>query len=284
MQKKLPSEALNKIRRMDGAEEMKAFAERLYEAANNRSRLLKHFSPPNLLLLANEGAGVTHCLNLLTELLHELLPVSAFVGEEDLFEWCIEDDEDSFRQLLLRVRQAGGFYGQYRGVIGLDMRPMLAEETRLPEMRRLMTFVREQKDIIFVFVAPQNMTPGLRKALESELAACTMLETVELHMPGREAAAAYLLEQLYQRGFLAGSEVSEAAQNAAEQMIAGKRFAGFHSLDTMVAEVAWRKLSRGEKSILLNVRDFDGLPCMALEDNLLKQPAMQRRIGFGQNR
>ena len=241
MQKKLPSTAMNKIRQMDGAEGMKAFAEKLYEAANNRSRLLKHFSPPNLLLLANEGAGVTHCLTLLTELLHDLLPVNAFIGEEDLFEWCIQDDDESFKHLLLRVRQAGGFYGQFRGVIGLDMRPMLAEEVILPEMRRLMTFVREQQDVIFVFVAPLNMSPILRKALEEELTANTMLETVELHMPDKETAADYILSQLHRRGFLAGNDVCEAARNAAAQLIAAKGFAGFRSLDTLVAEVAWRK-------------------------------------------
>lgn len=284
MHKNLPCEALKKIREMAGAEEMKAFAERLAEAANNRARLLKHFTPPNLLLLANEGAGVTHCLSLLTELLHELLPVSAFIGEEDLFEWCIEDDEASFKHLLLRVRQAGGFYGQFRGVIGLDMRPMLAEEDSLPELRRLMTFVREQQDIVFVFVAPQNMAPGLRKALEAELMANSIIETVELGMPDKEAAAAYILEQLYHRGFLAGSDVGEAAQKAAAKVIDSPRFAGFRSLDTVVEEVAWRKMARGEKSILLTVRDFLGLNRITMEDSASKHSANQRKIGFGQNR
>lgn len=161
MYKNLPCETLKKIRQMDGAEEMKTFAKRLYEAANNHARLMKLFTPPNLLLLANEGAGVTHCLSLLTELLHELLPVSAFIGEEDLFEWCIADDDASFKQLMLRIRQAGGFYGQFRGVIGLDIRPLLAKEDSLPELRRLMAFVREQQEIVFVFVAFQNMEPSL---------------------------------------------------------------------------------------------------------------------------
>lgn len=284
MRKNLPCDALKKIRLMDGADEIKAFAEKLYEAANNRSRLLKHFSPPNLLLLANEGAGVTHCLSLLTDLLHDLLPVNAFIGEEDMFEWCIEDDDASFKHLLLRVRQAGGFYGQFRGVIGLDMRPMLAEEDSLPELRRLMTFVREQQDIVFVFVAPQDMTPGLRKALEAELMANTIIETVELGMPDKEAAAVYILEQLHQRGFLAGSDVVEAAQKAAAKVIASPRFTGFRSLDTVVEEVAWRKMARGEKGILLTVRDFLGLTRITMEDSAPKHPANQRKIGFGQNR
>ena len=284
MKKNPPCEALKKIRRMTGAEEMKAFAERLASAASNRSHLLKRFTPPNLLLLANEGAGVTHCLSLLTELLHELFPVGTFIGEEDLFEWCIEDDDASFKQLLLRIRQAGGFYGQFRGVVGLDMRLVLAEKTALPELRRLMTFVREQQEIVFVFVAPQNMKPSLRKDLEEELMANTIIETIELCMPDKKAAASYMLDQLHQRGFVSGSDIDEAAQNAAAQVIASGKFAGFRSLDTAVGEVVWRKVAQGGENIMLSARDFNGLTCRILEANTSKHTSNQRKIGFGQNR
>lgn len=284
MTKHLPCEALKKIRRMAGAEEMKAFAERLASAASNRSHLLQHFTPPNVLLLANEGAGVTHCLSLLTELMHELLPVGTFIGEEDMFEWCIEDDDASFKRLLLRIRQAGGFYGQFRGVIGLDMRPMLADMSTLPELRRLMTFVREQQEIVFVFIAPQNMKPDLRKALEAELMANTIIETIELRMPGKEAAATYMLDHLHQRGFVSGGDIDEAVQNAAAQVIASGRFAGFRSLDAAVGEVVWRKAAQGGKSITLSASDFNGLAGRILKTNTSRHTSNQRKIGFGQNR
>lgn len=271
-------EALKKICCMSGAEEVKQFARRLANAACHTYG----FRPPDVLLLADEGAGVTHCLKLLTGLLHELLPVDAFMGEEDLFEWCIEDDENSFQQLLLRVRQAGGFYGVFRGVIGLDLRPMLAQAETLPDLRRLMTFVREQQRIVFVFVAPQDLPPGMAAALKEELMVNTVVETVTLPMPDKETAAAYLLRRLQRQGLVGRGGVEEAAQAAAARLIASERFSGFRSLDTLAQEVVWRKMAQDGKSSLLCAKDFDGLT--GTGKTTPGSAAGRRKIGFGQNR
>lgn len=112
----------------------------------------------------------------------------------------------------------------------------------------------------------------------------TVIETVELRMPDEESAASYILERLDQRGFQAGSDVGEAVRKAAAQVIAGEKFAGFRSLDTVVEEVVWHKMSQEGKCILLNVQDFNDLTCTALDGSVPKHTSSLRKIGFGQNR
>ncbi len=63
-----------------------------------------------------------------------------FIGEEDCFEWALSDGDEGMKRPFLRLRRAAGFYGQFKGIIGLDMGKLIEGKEKVPSFRNLMEF------------------------------------------------------------------------------------------------------------------------------------------------
>ena len=249
-------EIMQEIQDWSDCEAFKRFAEKLTLTAGNMSRLhIDRVVLPNLIFLASPGSGVTMHLRLLSELLVEL-KLLPFIGEEDYFEWSMSGDPSGMDNLLRRVRKAGGFYGQFRGVVGLDLGSLvrsvspeaLSGDARrpVPNLDRLMEYVEAQQGrILFCFILPLDAPKEAVRFLLSCFASKTPAEIIELPFP-KNTAKDYIADQLYLRGFTVTKEAMERLRGAVEALRETPLFEGYQTLQNLADEIVWRKMSGGE--------------------------------------
>ena len=277
------SKYLDEIHALCGMEDFKALAERLSLSGQNaRSSGIAYPPLPNLILLSASGSGITTAIRLLTGLLREE-KLLRFVGEEEYFEILWQEGGDAFDALLARIRAAGGFYGQFRGVIGINV----DEPAKLLEnqavLHRLMEYVDlQQGRILFAFVLPLETPADQVTALQRQFMSRTPLETVRIPFPETEAITAFIQKKLSLRG-MSLSEAGLDAMNAAINTFRkDKHFEGFQSLNNLIDELVWLKLSQKDGGN--GVIDSGLLDKLFAENGLLsiikEKHAAQRPIGF----
>lgn len=278
-------EILQQIDSLPGMEEFKALCRRIHTASENASRLLLEKAPlPNLIFAAAPGCGITLHIRLLAELLKSLRLLQ-FTGEEEYFEWALTDNEKSFDRFLLRVKKAGGFYGQFRGVIGLDISEMISRDEPLPEMGRLMEYVdARQGKIVFAFIIPEDASERTIRQLLGQFASITPAELVRMPFPAQEARM-FVAEKLRSRGYRLTEGASRLLQEAVACLSATEEFEGYQTLNNLTDDVIWRKLSSGAmkdtticKADLAFIFAEDGY-CSQL--NAYSHRLNKRRVGFG---
>ena len=280
--------ALSAIESLTGMEEFKSFCGRLSQtAANARKLRLESIPLPNLIFAAEPGSGTTMHIRLLSELFREQ-KLMRFMGEEAYFEWLLTDEQESINKLILRTKRAAGFYGEFRGVIGLDIGALLAEREEVPPLARLMEYVASQKGkILFVFTIPLKTAPEMQKQLVGRFASYTPVELIHMPFPMEEAQY-YVTDQLFSQGF----DVSAAAQSILKQAVRktseSPNFEGYQTLQNLADVIVWRKISqlppvddRITESDVQFVLAPDGF-CAVL--NVHGVRTAMRRMGFGEGR
>lgn len=232
------------IETLPGMDEFKALCRRFQLAADNaRRNALGRIPLPNLIFAAAPGCGATLHIRLLTELLKELrlLP---FTGEEECFEWTIPEDKKAFDRFLLRVKTAGGFYGQFRGVIGLDVSALMDSSDEFGIMERLMEYVdARQGKILFVFIIPDDTPERLLRQLVGRFASISPVELIRMPFPAEEAKQ-YLAGQLKARGYQITTEASSLLEEAVHKLSTTDEFEGYQTLLSLTEEIIWHKVSR----------------------------------------
>lgn len=138
-------QAVSAIESLPGMEEMKEFCSRLVQTAENLKGLRLEYVPlPNLVFAAMPGVGTTLHLRLLCDLLKEL-KLFRFQGEEEYFEWMLTDEKESLHRLIMRTNRASGFYGHFRGIIGLDISSMITDTKEAPLFTKMLEYVESQQ-------------------------------------------------------------------------------------------------------------------------------------------
>ena len=229
---------------LPGMDEFKALCRRIELAANNvRGNLLGRIPLPNLIFAAAPGCGTTLHIRLLTELL-KALRLLPFTGEEEYFEWALSEDEKAFDRFLLRVKAAGGFYGQFRGVIGLDVSELMDGHDEFNIMERLMEYVdARQGKILFVFIIPDDTPERLLRQMVGRFASISPVELIRMPFPAEEAKQ-YLTWQLETRGYQITAEASALLEEAVRKLSTTDEFEGYQTLLSLTEEIIWHKVSR----------------------------------------
>lgn len=227
-----------------GMDEFKALCHRLELAANNaRGNMLGRIPLPNLVFAAAPGCGTTLHIRLLTELL-KTLRLLPFTGEEECFEWSIPEDKKAFDRFLMRVKTAGGFYGQFRGVIGLDVSALMDGNDEFNIMERLMEYVdARQGKIMFVFIIPDDTPERLLRQLVGRFASISPVELIRMPFPAEEAKK-YLSWQLETRGYQITAEAASLLEEAVQRLSTTDKFEGYQTLLSLTEEIIWHKVSR----------------------------------------
>ncbi len=276
---------LEQIHALPGMADFKRFADRAAQAAENMRRLhIDDVPMPNLIFSASPGCGVTLHIRLLTDLLKKLR-LMRFAGEEECFEWAIANAEEDFDQLLQRVRYAAGFYGRFRGVIGLDLRDLLENAREVPPLDKLMAYVEaRQGEILFVFVIPCDASEQIKAQLLSCFASRTPAEMIEMPFP-QEEALDYVADQLRSRGYCVLADAAPMLRDAVAALSRLRAFEGYQTLQNLADEIVWRKLSHArEDDRDIGAEDVafvtaeNGL-CARMEDR--NRERAKRIIGFG---
>ncbi|MBR4082454.1 MAG: hypothetical protein IKK21_11780 [Clostridia bacterium] len=266
---------------LPGMEEFKSLCRRLQlEADNARGRLHGRLPLPNLIFAAAPGCGITLHIRLLTELLKSLRLLS-FTGEEECFEWVLGEGDKSFDLFLRRVKSAGGFYGQFRGVIGLDVSELVNEESDFPALERLMEYVdARQGKIVFVFVVPDDTPPRILRRLTARFASISPVEVIHMPFPTEEAKS-YLTLQLASRGYKIAPSAHALLEDAVRKLSATDRFEGYQTLLNLTEEIVWHKLSRPSANTIITA---DDLAFIFAADGYYSQFSSSHRrriVGFG---
>lgn len=229
---------------LPGMAEFKSLCHRVQLAADNvRGKPLGRIPLPNLIFAAAPGCGTTLHIRLLTELL-KALKLLPFTGEEECFEWVLMKDEKSFDRFLLRVKAAGGFYGQFRGVIGLDVSALMNGADQFGVMERLMEYVEaRQGKILFVFIIPEDTPDRTLRQLMGRFASISPVELIHMPFPAEEARQ-YLAGRLEARGYTITPEASALLEDAVRKLSATDEFEGYQTLLSLTEVIIWHKVSR----------------------------------------
>lgn len=252
--------SMERIRNLPGMEEFKSFCTRLQIAARNKA--LHHLGPiplPNLVFAAAPGSGVTMHIRLLTGLLKELQLLN-FVGEEECFEWALGNENEDFDKFLRRVRQAGGFYGYFHGVIGLDISRMLKNKSRIPSMDRIREYMEaRQGRILFILIVPDTLSEPLLQQLMARFASITPAELIHMPFPYDEVQH-YVAQQLRRRGFTVTEEADALLSDSLSHFVRSPQFEGYQTLINLTEEILWRKISRQDmQDVIIDKKDLDFL-------------------------
>lgn len=239
-------EILQEIYALPGMDEFKALCARLRVAADNTSRQsLGRIPLPNLIFAAAPGCGTTLHIRLLTELLKGLKLMS-FTGEEECFEWVLTDEEKAFDRFLRRVKVAGGFYGQFRGVIGLDVSELMDVSDGFNIMERLMEYMEaRQGKILFILITPDDTQEHVLQQLLGRFASISPVELIHMPFP-REEAKEYVAQQLMRKGFTLSEAAQAALRYAVSQLDDSEEFEGYQTLQNIADVIIWHKVSRLE--------------------------------------
>lgn len=252
--------SMERIRNLPGMEEFKSFCTRLQAAAQNKA--LYRLGPiplPNLVFAAAPGSGVTMHIRLLTGLLKELQLLD-FVGEEECFEWALGNENEDFDKFLRRVRQAGGFYGYFHGVIGLDISRMLKNKNHIPSMNRIREYMEaRQGRILFALIVPDTLSEPLQQQLMARFASITPAELIHMPFPYDEAQH-YVAQQLRRRGFTVTEEADALLSDSLSHFVRSPQFEGYQTLINLTEEILWRKISRHDmQDVIIDKKDLDFL-------------------------
>lgn len=280
--------ALREIEALCGMEEFKSFSRRLCRAGERlRQSRLASLPLPELIFTVDSGCGISLHIRLLTELLEQqgLFP---FVGEEKYFEWSLENYSSDFDSLLERIRVAGGYYGRFRGVIGLELSG-LTEPARDGEedlcFERLMEYCAMFRgEILFIFVLPRTMAKQKLEPFISSVRSRLPVEIVDMPFPQTEEICAYTERLLQDRGFVVESEASALLGQALDELRALTAFDGYRTVINLADEILWRKLSGESLKIgCIEPEDLDFIPgyIRALSGST-GAPRYRPRVGFFQ--
>lgn len=240
---------------LEGMEELKAFAGKLIRFRENRETHAQlPVTLPNLILAADPGCGTSLHIRLLTQLLEEteLLP---FMGEEKSFEWAITRKEESFDYLLRRIHAAAGFYGQFSGVVGLDLSDILDERWPASAVRLMEYVDAQQGNILFVFVIPRKTSPKLIERLKIGFASRTPIELICTPCPESDFADSYIKEALAGRGIEMDQAAQERIRAAVEKMKESPAFDGYQSMQNLIDELTWHIASKSESDLIIRAAD-----------------------------
>jgi len=235
---------IQEIDLLPGMDEFKAFCRRLQLAAENaRANSLGRIPLPNLIFAAAPGCGTTLHIRLLAELL-KATKLLSFTGEEEYFEWALQEHNDELNRLFRRIKAAGGFYGQFRGVVGLDVSELLDDRDDAGTMDRLMEYVEaRQGKIVFVFIIPDDTPERILRQLIGRFASISPVEVIHMPFPAEEARQ-YLAGQLKARGYQITDGATALLENAVQKLSATEEFEGYQTLLNLTDEIIWHKVSQ----------------------------------------
>lgn len=252
-------ESFNKIMALEGMDELKAFAGKLLQLRENRKNHNQlPATLPNLILAADPGCGTSLHIRMLTQLLEEteLLP---FMGEEKSFEWAITRKEDSFDYLLRRIHVAAGFYGQFCGVVGLDLSDILDERWPASAIRLMEYVDAQQGNILFVFVIPLKTNERLIDRLKIGFASRTPIELISTPFPKSDFADSYIKKALAKRGIDMDQAAQDSIRTAIEKMTKSPAFDGYQSMQNLIDELTWHVASKPQSDLLIRAADVEFL-------------------------
>lgn len=239
--------ALEEIEALRGMDEFKALARKLNVIARN-ARLLPSSGVvklPAFLFAAAPGVGITTALRLLSRQLSQL-DLFRFVGDVKFFEWVLDADAfrqgGSFEKLLRKVDEAAGFYGDFRGVVCVDISAW-EKEMASPGFRRLLEFADDMYGKqLFVFLVPM-MSDERLAPVQAALSAQLPLETVRMPYPEPRVFLDHLREALEKRGFSLADGANDILCDTLERAYKADGFDGFQTISNLMDEIILQKCS-----------------------------------------
>lgn len=276
------------IQALWGMEEFKAFADKLVLTAENAARQRILYPPlPNLIFAINPGVGVTKHLHLLTGLLKGQ-KLMRFSGEQDFFEMTFRDPEADFERVLNSIKIAAGFYGSFRGVVGLDFSWLFRDKQPFKGLEKLKEFIDYQYGrILFVFIIPLDAEQRMVDDFIYQFTSYSPIELIHMPFPETKDVMAFIHARLSERNFKTTPDADKLLTRAVDDLRTDGSFEGFQTLNNLIDAIVWNKLSRrSEDAETLTAADLTWIyeedKLLGLVRSKLRSGPYPRRIGFAQ--
>ncbi len=238
--------ALNRIRGLQGMEELKQLIEEWQVVSQNLNRLPGNtwIKLPNCLLATQSGSGITRVLGLVAQFLEEAR-LFEFVGDIRYFEFVLDRpaDPDSFPafiRLMEYIQVAAGFRGTYRGIACIDISEW-ADDPRDVRFIRFLEFAADINDQILFFFSIPLLDEKKIEEVDAVLLSYLRIHRLKLTFPASELLFRHVDERLREKGF----KLEKRAGVMLKKIITSARempgFDGYKTLNQMVDEIIYEK-------------------------------------------
>jgi hypothetical protein len=280
--------SIDTVMKLKGADSLKSEVKRLHVFNKNRAEhALVNASPPNYFWVVKRGGGVTTTAKAFTEYLYTSKAIE-FCGLERFFEFTVNyvAPEAFFGELTRLDKTISALAGHnrfYKGVACINIDEWVGH-TEEDHFARLLEYIASNNDrLLFIFYIHTDENKFV-ETIESALSARVRLETLMLRFPTVTELVELVEEQIEDKGFtLSGSSKALLSETITE-IVAGKRFNGFKSIEQLINDITFNILSTdlGEKKKIT----ADMLVCYSKDSAYVKrikiQGGLKRIIGFAE--
>lgn len=239
----------------DVGEDLLSFGNKLLLLAElRRKRHSLNLTIPNLIVETSDSIPSKMILQQITELI-STLNLIRFVGEDRYI--CVEykDDESSLYSLVSSIRNAAGFYGEFRGVVGIKLNKLL-----MPEYYEyLFLLIQQHSEIIFLLFLPSKEKETSKRALKNELMKRTPIQHIEIQHQSIPNMVSLIQKELHNKGFSLSQDSFSVLQQAITILAQNKCFLGKDTLIQLAESIAWKMLEKSGERHRIKAEDLQFL-------------------------
>lgn len=270
------------VKEIEGMKEYKALVRQLVVAARNKKAYrIEDLRLPCIAMVAAAGSGVTLHLHLLADLI-EVLQLIPFNGDRNCVEWMASENPVSSLQDTLR--KAAGFYGIFRGIVGVNMTHMIdhSDEKKLRDsLQQILLYAQTHRLLQeFVFIIPMDAKEEVKRLLLEDIRKSLPLHVIQMPFPDDDGVLDYISLKLKERGFSVGEDAESELREITEIIREDEEFKGYQTLLNTVDEIIWKKTSCMEGNATEVSSNDIGSLRLELETRIRKKNKNVRSIGF----
>lgn len=281
------SQALTRIRNLEGMEELKQLIEEWQIVYQNLDRLPRHtrIKLPNCLMATQSGSGITRVLGLMAQFLEET-GLFEFAGDVRYFEFVLDrpTGPDSFPaliRLMEYIRAAAGFRGTYRGIACIDISEWV-DDLRDVRFIRFLEYASDINDqILFIFNVPLLDEKRIEE-VDAVLLSYLRIRRLKLTFPESEALFRHVDEKLQGKGFKLEEKAGALLKNIIASVRETPGFDGYNTLNQMVDEIIYDKCCNNVfYDNIITVKDLEHFsPGGYWLRQLNRYKALPKKMGF----
>jgi hypothetical protein len=199
---------------------------------------------PNQLWIARRGGGISTCVNILAEYLHESKLMN-FTGNVKCLDFTPNyvPSQHPFREdtkLQSAITHAAGFNRYFRGVVSIELNSWI-NHTDEQHFNTFLEYIKSINDkILVIFYIHTNEEKNV-ETVESALCSSLLCETIYLSFPNADDLVELIDSSLLQSCNLQlADDAKMLIKSSIETMKTGNHFNGFKTIKQMVDNIAYK--------------------------------------------
>ncbi len=279
----------NELMKIKGSSDLKVLVNRWKILSENLSKAPTQVPVllPDILLVANSGAGRSNLVRLISEFLAKCPGLMEFQGDVKFFEislsYASPDHEfKELQRLTDAIVNAAGFRSQYKGIVHIDIddwRGHFSEKHFI----NFLDYLSNNSDKLLLMLSVSSMDKQKLGELEAILTTYLRIEKVTLPLPKTEDLFEYIENFLARYDLKLDESGKELLFESIEVLRKNRYFDGFKSIKMLCQDIVYSFFANPE--IRNRVLDRQLLADFSADSNYIKRAVLKiekiNKIGFG---